>query len=56
MEQGFLHVGINYCHKLLMRVHAALSVAIDRATLWVFLHIYSDMSDGNSVDILAGSR
>lgn len=29
-----------------------LFVAIDRATRWVFLHIYGDMTDSSSVDFL----
>jgi hypothetical protein len=29
-----------------------LFVAIDRATRWVFLHIYGDMTDKSSVDFL----
>ena len=29
-----------------------LFVAIDRATLWVFMHIYADQSEGTSVDFL----
>jgi hypothetical protein len=29
-----------------------LFVAIDRATRWVFMHIYSDQSEASSVDFL----
>ena len=29
-----------------------LFVAIDRATRWMFLHIYGDMTDSSSVDFL----
>jgi hypothetical protein len=30
-----------------------LFVAIDRATRWVFMHIYSDMTEASSVDFCA---
>ena len=52
-EPGFLHMDIKYLPQ--MPDEAArryLFVAIDRATRWVFAHIYADQSDASSVNFL----
>ena len=52
-EPGFLHMDIKYLPQ--MPDEAArryLFVAIDRATRWVFMHIYADQSDASSVNFL----
>ena len=52
-EPGFVHVDIKYLPQ--MPDEAArryLYVAIDRATRWVFVHIYPDMEIGSAVDFL----
>ena len=52
-EPGFVHMDIKYLPQ--MPDEAArryLFVAIDRATRWVFMHIYADQSDASSVNFL----
>jgi transposase InsO family protein len=52
-EPGFLHVDIKYLPQMPDETSRRyLFVAIDRATRWVFLHIYSDMTERSSVDFL----
>lgn len=52
-EPGFLHVDIKYLPQMPDESSRRyLFVAIDRATRWVFLHVYGDMSDRSSVDFL----
>ncbi len=52
-EPGFVHVDIKYLPQMPDESSRRyLFVAIDRATRWVFLHIYGDMSDKSSVDFL----
>ena len=56
-EPGFLHVDIKYLPQ--MPDEAArryLFVAIDRATRWVFMHIYADQSEVSSVNFLERLR
>ena len=56
-EPGFLHVDIKYLPQ--MPDEAArryLFVAIDRATRWVFMHIYADQSEASSVNFLERLR
>lgn len=50
-EPGFIHIGIKYLPQMpdeTSRRH--LFVAIDRATRWVYMQIYGDMTDKSSVD------
>ena len=52
-EPGFLHMDVKYLPQ--MPDEAArryLFVAIDRATRWVFMHIYADQSESSSVNFL----
>jgi len=52
-EPGFIHVDIKYLPQMPDETSRRyLFVAIDRATRWVFMHIYGDMSDASSVDFL----
>ena len=52
-EPGFLHVDIKYLPQMPdERERRYLFVAIDRATRWVFMHIYADQSEDSSVDFL----
>lgn len=52
-EPGFLHIDIKYLPQMPDETSRRyLFVAIDRATRWVFMHIYGDMSDSSSVDFL----
>ena len=52
-EPGFLHMDIKYLPQMPDETERRyLFVAIDRATRWVFLHIYGDMTDKSSVDFL----
>jgi transposase InsO family protein len=52
-EPGFVHIDIKYLPQMPdERSRRYLFVAIDRATRWVFLHIYGDMTDKSSVDFL----
>lgn len=52
-EPGFVHVDIKYLPQMPDEQHRRyLFVAIDRATRWVFMHIYADQSENSSVDFL----
>ena len=52
-EPGFLHMDIKYLPQMPDESHRRyLFVAIDRATRWVFMHIYADQSEDSSVDFL----
>jgi transposase InsO family protein len=52
-EPGFVHVDIKYLPQMPDETtRRYLFVAIDRATRWVFMHIYGDMSERSSVDFL----
>src|SRR5471030_3320287 len=52
-EPGFVHIDIKYLPQMPDETSRRyLFVAIDRATRWVFLHIYHDMSDTSSIDFL----
>jgi transposase len=52
-EPGFVHIDIKYLPQMPDESSRRyLFVAIDRATRWVFLHIYGDMTDTSSVDFL----
>lgn len=52
-EPGFVHVDIKYLPQMPDETKRRyLFVAIDRATRWVFLHIYGDMTERSSVDFL----
>jgi transposase InsO family protein len=53
-EPGYLHIDIKYLPKMPDEASRRyLFVAIDRATRWVFLHIYNDMTEESSVDFLS---
>ncbi len=50
---GFIHIDIKYLPLMPdERTRRYLFVAIDRATRWVFVHIYPDQSEARSVDFL----
>lgn len=52
-EPGFLHMDIKYLPQMPDESQRRyLFVAIDRATRWVFMHIYADQSEDSSVDFL----
>jgi len=52
-DPGFLHIDIKYLPKMPDESQRRyLFVAIDRATRWVFLHVYDDMTEASSVDFL----
>jgi transposase InsO family protein len=52
-EPGFIHIDIKYLPQMADESSRRyLFVAIDRATRWVFLHTYADMTDVSSVDFL----
>lgn len=52
-EPGFVHVDIKYLPQMPdEQQRRYLFVAIDRATRWVFMHIYADQSERSSVDFL----
>ena len=52
-EPGFVHMDIKYLPQMPdERDRRYLFVAIDRATRWVFMHIYTDQSDVSSVNFL----
>jgi transposase InsO family protein len=52
-EPGFVHIDIKYLPQMPDETSRRyLFVAIDRATRWVFMHIYSDMTETSSVDFL----
>lgn len=54
---GFLHVDIKYLPQMADETaRRYLFVAIDRATRWVYLHIYGDQSDTSSTDFLRRLR
>jgi hypothetical protein len=56
-EPGFVHVDIKYLPQMPDESSRRyLFVAIDRATRWVFLHIYGDMTESSSVDFLRRLR
>ena len=53
---GFVHVDIKYLPQMPDETSRRyLFVAIDRATRWVFLHIYGDMTDKTASSSYAGS-
>lgn len=50
-EPDFVHIDIKYLPQMPNEItRRYLCVAIDRATRWVFMHIYGDMTDNSSVD------
>jgi transposase InsO family protein len=50
---GFVHIDIKYLPQMPDETERRyLFVAIDRATRWVFLHVYAQQSEANSVDFL----
>jgi hypothetical protein len=52
-ELGYVHIDIKYLHQMPDESSRRyLFVAIDRATRWVFLRIYSDQTERSSVDFL----
>jgi transposase InsO family protein len=52
-EPGFVHIDIKYLPQMPDESSRRyLFVAIDRATRWVFMHIYGDMTNESSVDFL----
>ena len=52
-EPGFIHIDMKYLPQMPDETSRRyLFVAIDRATRWVFMHIYGDMTDKSSVDFL----
>lgn len=52
-EPGYVHIDIKYLPKMPDETRRRyLYVAIDRATRWVHLHIYNDMTEVSSVDFL----
>jgi len=52
-EPGFIHIDIKYLPQMPAETSRRyLFVAIDRATRWVFMHIYGDMTEASSVDFL----
>jgi transposase InsO family protein len=52
-ELGFLHIDIKYLPQMPDETSRRyLFVTIDRATRWVFMHIYADMTEQSSVDFL----
>ena len=52
-EPGFVHMDIKYLPQMPDESQRRyLFVAIDRATRWVFMHIYADQSENSSVDFL----
>lgn len=52
-EPGFIHIDTKYLPQMPDETSRRyLFVAIDRATRWVFMHIYGDMTDKSSVDFL----
>ena|GEM_PF-1024069 len=53
-EPGFIHVDMKYLPQMLDEGQRRyLFVAIDRATRWVFVHIYADQSEVSSCDFLS---
>ena len=56
-EPGFLHMDIKYLPQMPDETERRyLFVAIDRATRWVFMHIYADQSEASSVNFLERLR
>jgi transposase InsO family protein len=56
-EPGFIHIDIKYLPQMPDETtRRYLFVAIDRATRWVFMEIYSDQTEGSSVDFLSKVR
>lgn len=52
-EPGFVHIDIKYLPQMPDETSRRyLFVAIDRATRWVYMHTYSDMTEASSVDFL----
>lgn len=52
-EPGFVHVDIKYLPQMPDEAERRyLFVAIDRATRWVFVHIYADQTQASSCDFL----
>ena len=52
-EPGFLRMDIKYLPQITDEAaRRYLFVPIDRATRWVFMHIYADQSDASSVNFL----
>jgi transposase InsO family protein len=52
-EPGFVHVDIKYLPQMPDESSRRyLFVAIDRATRWVFMHIYADQTEASSCDFL----
>jgi hypothetical protein len=52
-EPGFVHIDIKYLPQMPDETSRRyLFVAIDRATRWVFMRIYGDMTEASSVDFL----
>jgi len=52
-EPGFVHIDIKYLPQMPDETQRSyLFVAIDRATRWVFVHIYPDQSDASAVNFL----
>ena len=52
-EPGFIHIDIKYLPQMPDETSRRyLFVAIGRATRWVFMHIYGDMTEKSSVDFL----
>ena len=55
-EPGFVHIDIKYVSQMPDETSRRyLFVAIGRATRWVFMHIYSDMTQTSSVVFRSGS-
>ena len=56
-EPGFLHIDIKYLPRMPdEQKHRYLFVAIDRATRWVYLHIYADQTEVSACDFLRRAR
>ena len=52
-EPGFIHIDIKYLPQMPDETSRRyLFVAIDRATRWVFMHIYGDTTEASNVDFL----
>jgi hypothetical protein len=52
-KPGFIHIDIKYLPQMPDETSRRyLFVAIDRATRWVFMHVYGDTTDKSSVDFL----
>ncbi|WP_210547297.1 IS481 family transposase [Rhodoferax sp. PAMC 29310] len=56
-EPGFIHIDIKYLPQMPDETKRRyLFVAIDRATRWVYFHIYNDQTDVSSTDFLCRLR